>query len=67
MTIIKYVQDNDVVGLRQYSADPLDIRNRQATVQGDLMPRRSKATTVPGDPSTRTVSLMGVIWQSDMT
>jgi hypothetical protein len=67
MLDIKYVQDIDATGRRQYDADVLDIHNGQATVRGDLIPRRSKAATVPDDPSTRTISRMGAMWWDDMT
>jgi hypothetical protein len=64
---IKCVQDNDAVGWLQYNVDLWDIRNIQAIVRGDLMSQHSKAATVPGDPSTRTISHMGAMWRSDVT
>jgi hypothetical protein len=36
-------------------------------MRGDLTSRRNKAATVPGNPSTHTMSGMGVMWQSDVT
>jgi hypothetical protein len=67
MAGIKCVQDIDVIGRRQYGANLPDICNRKATVRGDLMPWRSKAATVSGDPSTQTISRMSAMWRSDMT
>jgi hypothetical protein len=66
MAGIKYVQDIDATGRRQYNADLSDIRNRQAIVQGDLTQWHSKAATVLGDPLTRIISRMGVMWQNDV-
>jgi hypothetical protein len=65
MADIKYVQDIDVAGQRQYGADMPNIHNRQA-VRGDLTPRSSKAATVLGDSSTRTISRMGAMWWKDV-
>jgi hypothetical protein len=31
------------------------------------MPRRSKAATVPGDPSTQTIPRMGAMWRDNVT
>jgi hypothetical protein len=67
MTGIKFIQDIDVAGRGQYDADLLDILNGQAIVRGDLTPQRSKAIIVTDDPSTRTISRMGAMWQSDVT
>jgi hypothetical protein len=65
MADIKYVHDIDVAGQRQYGADMPNIHNRQA-VRGDLTPRSSKAATVLGDSSTRTISRMGAMWWKDV-
>jgi hypothetical protein len=67
MTGIKYVQDVDAAGRRQYGVDLPDIRNGQATMRGDLMPRHSKTATIPGDPSTRTILRTGAMWRDDVT
>jgi hypothetical protein len=47
MADIKCVQDIDAAGRRQYGANLLDMLNEQATVRGDLTPRRNEAATVP--------------------
>jgi hypothetical protein len=67
MAGIKCVQGIDAAGRRHYGIDLPDIRNGQAKVRGDLTPRRSKAATVPGDPSTRTISRMSAMWENDVT
>jgi hypothetical protein len=67
MADIKCVQDIDAAGRRQYGVDLPDIRNEQVTVRGDLTPQHRKAATVPGDPSTRTIPCMGVMWRDDVT
>jgi hypothetical protein len=66
MAGIKYIQDIDAAGRRQYNTYLLNIHNGQATMRCDLTPRRSKAATVLGDPSTCTISRMGAMWQSDV-
>jgi hypothetical protein len=63
---IKCVQDIDTIGQRQYGIDLLDGHNGQATERGDLTPQRSKAATVPADPSIHTISRMGAMWQNDV-
>jgi hypothetical protein len=66
MAGVKCVQDINAAGRRQYGVDLPDIHSGQATMRGDLMPWCSKATTVPGDPSTQTISRIGAMWRSDV-